>query len=87
MTTIRLLVTFRFDHCELQAGTVIAVPAELARSLILRGVAEMAEPERMVIEPQETRVASVDARANYGPPHRRGRPKKVHFADENGDTT
>jgi len=56
MTSIRLKVEFSFDHCHIPAGTVISVPAEIARDLAQRGVAEMAEPQHAVIEPQETRM-------------------------------
>jgi hypothetical protein len=56
MKSIRLKQTFKFDHCEISAGTVIAVPAEKAFELIQRGVADMIGPEHAVVEPQETRV-------------------------------
>ncbi len=58
MTSIRLLCPFTFHHCEIPAGTVIAVPAAIAMQFIAREVAVMAEPERAVVEPQETRVIS-----------------------------
>ena len=56
MVSIRLLLPLRFDHFEIPAGTVIAVPAGLAGMAVQRRVAEMVEPERAVVEPQETRV-------------------------------
>jgi hypothetical protein len=56
MKLIRLKVSFTFDHCEIPAGTNISIPAGIAFDLINRGVAEMAEPEKAVIEPQENRV-------------------------------
>jgi hypothetical protein len=56
MIKILLNRSFTFDHCELPAGMVIAVPAEKARELIQRGVAQTVEPERAVIEPRETRT-------------------------------
>lgn len=56
MIAIRLQVPLKFDHCELPAGMIIQVPAEKAREFIQRGIAERAEPERAVIEPQETRA-------------------------------
>jgi hypothetical protein len=57
MTSIRLIYEFSYDHAEIPAGTVIAVPAGLARDFINRGIAEAVEPERAVIEPQETRLS------------------------------
>lgn len=58
MISIRLRVAFHFDHCEIPEGTVIAAPSELAHMLVSRGVAERAEPERGIIEPQETRTVA-----------------------------
>lgn len=56
MTTIRLLLPLRFDHFEIPAGTTIAVPADLARMAVQRGIGVRVEPERAVVEPQETRM-------------------------------
>lgn len=53
---IRLKVSFHFDHCELPAGMVITVPAEKAHELVSRGVAELAEPQHAVLQPEETRT-------------------------------
>lgn len=56
MIIIRLKVSFHFDHCELPAGMVITVPAEKAQELVSRGVAELAEPQHAVVQPEETRA-------------------------------
>jgi len=56
MLRIRLLISFNRDHLELPAGMVIAVPADKARELVSRGVAEMAEPIHAVVEPREKRA-------------------------------
>lgn len=59
---IRLAFPLRFQHFEIPAGTVIDIPADLARMAISRSIAEPAEYETAVIAPQETRG--------------RGRPRK-----------
>jgi hypothetical protein len=64
---IRLLETFKYDHCEFPTGIVIDVPAGKALELIHRGVAEMAEPIKAIVEPEETRIIQ------------RGRPRKNAF--------
>jgi hypothetical protein len=66
MITVRLKVAFRFDHCEIPEGTVIAVPSGIAQMLILRGVAELASPEHAVVQPDETRIADNSRRKQYG---------------------
>lgn len=75
---IRLFETFKFDHCEFPTGMVLDVPAGKALELIHRGVAEVAEPIKAVIEPQETRVM---------PAIQRGRPRKNHapYTHNGGD--
>lgn len=62
MITIRLVFALKFDHFDIPAGTIISVPAEIARVAIQRGIGIMAEPERAVIEPQEKRVKSYSKR-------------------------
>ena len=59
---IRLLGAFNHDHLSIPAGTVLDLAdRELGHRLVLLGVAEMAGPERAVIEPEETRLdASVE---------------------------
>lgn len=69
MISIRLNFPLSFHHAEIPAGTVIAVPADIAHSFLVREVAVMAEPERAVVQPEETREA-------YGPPAKRNRRKK-----------
>jgi hypothetical protein len=87
MIPIRLTISFKRDHLEIPAGMVIAVPAEKAHELVSRGVAEHAEPQHAVVEPQETReleLGEVEQRtygadeiANiYRVKPRRGRPPK-----------
>jgi len=67
MVSIRLLLPLRYDHISLGAGTIIALSREDAQKLIATGIAEMAEPERAVIEPQETRVRrNYSRRADHG---------------------
>jgi len=56
MIQIRLVYPLRFDHFEIPVGTVIGVPAGIAMMAIQRGIAERAEPERAIVEPQETRA-------------------------------
>jgi hypothetical protein len=62
MKSILLKVPFSFDHCEIPAGAVIAVPPELAEKLIQRNVAtavgESAGYQHAVIEIPEKRIAS-----------------------------
>lgn len=55
-TAVKLKVSFHFDHCELPAGMVLTVPAEKAQELVSRGVAELAEPQHAVVQPEETRA-------------------------------
>ncbi len=57
MITIRLRVPLYFDHFEIPAGTVISVPAGIAEIALRCKVAEAAEHEKAVVEPQETRVS------------------------------
>lgn len=71
MITIRLKLPLRFDHFEIPAGTTIAVPADIARIAIARGIAEPAEREKAVVEPQETRM-NIGVRL---PEHAAGRMK------------
>jgi hypothetical protein len=76
VTNIRLLVCLRFDHCEISAGTIIAVPAGKAHEFMMRGIAEAVEPLTATISPQETRTI------------RRGRPPKRSMepnATDDGD--
>lgn len=56
MISIRLRVTFSFHHCEIPAGTVIAVPPGIAQQFVMREVADLVV-EQAVVQPQETRVA------------------------------
>ena len=63
MKSIRLNVPLKFDHFEVPKGTVLTFeyvplgnPQELTQQAVQRGIATMAEPERAVIEPQETRM-------------------------------
>jgi hypothetical protein len=58
MVTIRLRHPFKFHHAEIPEGTLIGVPPGIAQMLVQREVADLAEPERAVIEPSETRVAT-----------------------------
>jgi len=68
MISIRLKYPLSFHHAEIPAETVIAVPAGIAHMLVMREMAEMAEPEHAIIEPEETREAY---------PARRGRRKNA----------
>jgi hypothetical protein len=61
MTSIRLRYKFSFDHCEIPAGTVITVPAGLARELVARQAADLVEPERAIVQPEETRELNESA--------------------------
>jgi hypothetical protein len=65
MTSVKLNYAFKFDHAEIPAGTVISVPAGMARDFIGRGIALPIEPERAVLEPEETRTAS-EKRVSHG---------------------
>jgi hypothetical protein len=67
MISIRLNYPLHFDHFEISAGTVIAVPADVAQVAIQRGVAERTEPEFAVLEPQETRVTRGPGRPRRSP--------------------
>lgn len=62
MTKIRLLLPLKFDHFELSVGTVIAVPTDVALVAVQRGIAEYAEPQTAVVEPQERRTVESRAR-------------------------
>lgn len=77
MIGIRLKYPLSFHHAEIPAGTVITVPAEIARMFIAREVAEAAEPEYAVIQPQETRTVPARIEAEESRTSRaRGRPRK-----------
>jgi len=56
MKSIRLTVDVPFLRRYLTAGMVIGLPADLADDLVRRELAEYVEPERAIIEPQETRI-------------------------------
>jgi hypothetical protein len=56
MILVRLLMPLKFHHHELEAGLVIGLPPDRAHRLIQAGIAEMAEPERAVVQPQEKRI-------------------------------
>jgi hypothetical protein len=56
MIAIRLICPLRFDHFEMPGGTLVMVPPDVARRAVMQGIAVMAEPERAVVEPKETRV-------------------------------
>lgn len=56
MTQIRLIRSLSFHHFEIPAGTVIAVPADVAQRAVQREIAQYAEPQHAVIEPRETRI-------------------------------
>jgi hypothetical protein len=58
MITVRLLLPLKHDHIELPEGMIISLPAEAAHKLVMSGIAVMAEPERAVVQPQETRVTT-----------------------------
>lgn len=65
MKTIRLKYSFSLDHCEIPAETIITIPDDLANDFIVRGVAEMAEPERATVAPEETREQSKPTPRDY----------------------
>ena len=65
MIQIRIRCPFRFDHCEIPAGTVIAVPAAIAQDFCRRGIAVIAEPERAVVEVPEVRAEVTKPKAKY----------------------
>lgn len=70
MIMVRFFHPLRYDHFDIPAGTIIAVPAGIAHTAIQRGIAEMAEPEKAIVEPQETRVLNRPRgrpRMNMGP--------------------
>ena len=64
MIPIRLILPLKFDHFEIPAGTVIAVPVDIAQSAVARGIGVRTEAERAVLEQQEVRTVQ------------RGRPRR-----------
>lgn len=53
--TIRLLQSIGRDHITLAPGTVLSLPSDQAARFVRAGIAEWAEPERAIVEPDETR--------------------------------
>jgi len=69
MVMIRLMVEFQHHHHVLPIGSLLSVPADTARRLVGAELAAMAEPERAIVEPEETRT-------EYPALRPRGRPRR-----------
>lgn len=69
MRKIRLKYRFTMDHCEIPAGTEMTLPAGIAERLIRQQAADLIEPEKAVVEPEETRVINPpgNRRRKYAP--------------------
>lgn len=48
-------VRIKYPFLRIPVGTEIMVPAEVAEGLINTGAADLAEPDKAVLEPSETR--------------------------------
>ena len=55
MRKVKLIVPIGFDHLMIPKGTEIGLPFDLAFKFGKAGIVEFLEPERAVIEPEETR--------------------------------